>query len=182
MASFHKDQINDTVVFSDQNRTIRRTKDIGYDTCYGSLWMDPAEATLHTYKIRVDKVDQYLWIGISNTDKHRKSFGASLHGNGAICCDKPKATWYKTNSTGYEQLDFVISSKDVLTLIINFTDKSLTYKVNGAAKCKDSISAVPYKLAATIGEKAQVTILEYRAESTQDDIKQNELHQSKVWL
>ena len=181
MGSFDKDQ-RDTLEFSNQDRTVCRTQSIGYDTCYGCSWMNPQNSKVHTYKIRVDKVDQYLWIGISNKDTFQKSCGASSIGNGAICCDKPKASWYKTNSSGTEKLDFVISSEDVITLIINFTNKSLTYQVNNQVKCKDSITAIPYKLAATIGERAQVTILEYRAEPAQDDIKQNESNQLKVWL
>ena len=169
MASFANDG-RDNVKFSNQNRTISRTKSIGYDTCYGSSWMDREHSKLHTYKIQVDKVDEFVWIGIATNENHKDSSGTSYPGNGALSCGNPTAYLYKT-STASEEVDFTISSGDVVTLIINFTNKSIIYKLNDVTKCQDKIQNVPYKLAITMGEVAQVTILEYKSESA-DDIKE----------
>ena len=157
--------------FSNQNRTVRRTQNIGYDTCYGSSWMNPQNSKVHTYKIRIDKVKIYLWIGIATNDNHQTSSGYRDVGNGSICTD---GSWHSTSDQGSEKDTISFKTGDVITLIINFSDQSLTYKINDQVKCKDVISNVPCKLAITMGEQAQLTILQYHAESPHDDIKEKE--------
>ena len=145
------EDIGSNVEYSNANRTVTRKYQYDYDTVYGTIWMTPNKNKSYRYKIKIDNVNEYVWIGIS--DKIYNSPGNHSNiGSGAISCHASCAGMYLVLSDDCKDLKGCsINSGDTVELMLNFKDLSLVYSENDKFVYKDRVKSVPCLLTVDLG-------------------------------
>jgi len=177
MSKFEDHPIKDNVVFTHDNRCVKRVVKMGFDTVYADCFMDPAEHKLYKYELKIINVVKDCWIGIATSKEHRTAAFFRDFGHIGLQCYPGKACLYTADYNRNTDLEHQLLSGDVLEMTVDYKALKAYFLLpaHGANQnprlYETPIANERYVLALSLGEiGAKISIQHFQCDEKEDGL------------